>query len=270
MNKIIDWPFHLSGEGTPCQPQAYHFGTRRLAIAEGVTAFPKALAKGLEVKLNTEVQEVALSNGCFTLKLDAGSVSATKLFISCPLPQTIALLKPLAKDSLEVQALLTVFKRVTLLPCLTVIAGYQALPEQSWQILLPGPAHPLHSIINDSSKRPLQSKAVLVIQAAPQFSRQHLHEEPQQWSALILKATANLLGEWVKSPLWMQAHPWEYARVQRGDELSHPVLLRWPTGQILGICGDAFNPRGGVEGAYLSGAELAHRDTHNIVTDAVS
>jgi len=37
------------------------------------------------------------------------------------------------------------------------------------------------------------------------------------------------------------------------------VLLRWPGGAGLGLCGEAFHPAGGAEGAYLSGLELAER-----------
>ncbi len=268
--KLLDWPFHLHGDGTPCQPQAYRLGSRRLAMKDGVTAFPKILAKGLDVKLNTKVQEIALTDRSFTLRFDTGTLSTDKLFISCPLPQTSALLSPLADKSKELHALLKVFERVTLLPCLTVIAGYETLPEQNWQLFLPGPNHPIHSIINDSSKRKQGSKPVLVIQAAPKFSREHLEAEDDKWIDLLLEATAKLFGAWIKNPIWRQGHRWRHARVQRGEELSHPVLLRWPTGQLLGLCGDAFNPKGGVEGAFLSGIELAHRLAHNIATNAVS
>ena len=37
------------------------------------------------------------------------------------------------------------------------------------------------------------------------------------------------------------------------------MLLRWPSGAGLGLCGEVFNPASGVEGAYLSGLELAAR-----------
>ena len=55
---IFDWPHHVRGEGTPCQPQAYRSLGIRLAVAEGVSAFAKHLARqgGLRVELETEVR----------------------------------------------------------------------------------------------------------------------------------------------------------------------------------------------------------------------
>ena len=55
---------------------------------------------------------------------------------------------------------------------------------------------------------------------------------------------------------------------QRGSELSHPALLRFRDGALLGLCGEAFNPAGGVEGAYLSGLELAQRIAWDAATPA--
>ena len=46
------------------------------------------------------------------------------------------------------------------------------------------------------------------------------------------------------------------------------MLLSWPGGQRLGLCGEAFNPAGGVEGAYLSGIKLAERIIDDAATDA--
>src|SRR6266545_1716422 len=37
------WPRDIYGTGRPCQPEAFAPGERRLAFAEGATAFPKDL-----------------------------------------------------------------------------------------------------------------------------------------------------------------------------------------------------------------------------------
>jgi predicted NAD/FAD-dependent oxidoreductase len=128
-------------------------------------------------------------------------------------------------------------------------------------------------LINDSSKRVAGPEGegprqTLVIQGSPAYSRRELESEPSRWADALLEAAAGELGDWVKQPAWRQEHRWRYARTQLGDELSHPVLLAWEGGAQLGLCGEAFNPVGGVEGAYLSGLELAGRISADSATTA--
>ena len=92
---------------------------------------------------------------------------------------------------------------------------------------------------------------MLVIQGNPIFSRQNMEEDPANWSRALLGAAAGVLGSWAATPAWRQEHRWEHARVQRGDTLSNPVLLRWPGGGELALCGEAFNSAGGLEGVLL-------------------
>ena len=47
-----DWPRRLQGSGLPCQPGTLEPSVRRLVFAEGVKAFPKHLALGLELRLD--------------------------------------------------------------------------------------------------------------------------------------------------------------------------------------------------------------------------
>lgn len=256
---LWDWPMRVRGEGTPCQPQAYDSRTWRAAFAPGVTAFAKHLAAGQKIRLDTEVEQLRLGAGCFELAVGAEILRATRLAVTCPVPQAAALIAPLAQDAPELSALLKVLERVHLLPCLTVMAGYKRPSDQGWHLRVPGPASAVHSLINDSSKRPGAQEQVLVIQANPIFSRENLEEDPARWSSSLLAEAGKILGSWAAAPDWHQEHRWRHARVQRGDELSNPVLLSWPGGQQLGLCGEAFNGAGGLEGALLSGVALAHR-----------
>jgi len=259
-----DWPLHLRGPGTPCQPQGFRPGSRRLALAKGVAAFPALLAAGQPVELEVELTGLALGDDHLELRLgDGGIRRARRVVLTCPAPATAALLATLEQGGgREIQALIRVLQGVHVLPCLTMIAGYDEHPaEQGWNLLLPDHDSPIHSLINESSKRPGAPGTVLVIQGRPGFSRQTLQEQQvqQAWGQVLLDAAASQLGSWVSQPTWRHHHVWSEARVQRGDELSHPVLQRWSGGATLGLCGEAFHPAGGVEGAYLSGRELARR-----------
>lgn len=270
---IRDWPYHVQGAGTPCQPQAYHSFSFRLGVEEGVNAFPRQLARGLDVELRTRVSAIARDEDGWRLTCEGADGPterrACTLVLTAPVPQTIELLRPLAADSREVEGVVELLRRIFVLPCLTVLAGYELPPEPpQWHLHLPGPGSILHTVINDSSKRPGADQLVLVHQATPEFSREHLEDPPEQWSAALLEQAARSIGAWAGAPRWQHSHRWAYARLQRGDELARPVLLSWPGGQRLGLCGEAFNPAGGVEGAYLSGIKLAERIIDDAATDA--
>jgi predicted NAD/FAD-dependent oxidoreductase len=270
---IADWPIHRRGPGTPCQPQGFDSQSYRLAIGEGVSAFAKFLARGLQIQLNTTIERIAWEQGCVRLfDQQQREYQAHGVVLSCPAPQALELLRPLADVSKEMSDVLRVLAQVHMVPCLTLLAGYDDGPPLPWQLYLPGPEHPLHSIIEDSSKRPREDgeQKVFVLQAKPRFSRNHLAEPPESWSALLLQDAAELLGSWMGQPLWHQCHRWRYARVQPCAELSRSILLTEQGGPLLGLCGDAFHPAGGVEGAFLSGIELAQRLGKKMVTLAAS
>ncbi len=257
-----DWPMRVRGDGTPCQPQAYDSRTWRAAFARGVTTFAKHLAEPFEVRRETEVQRISLGDRCFELAAGAETFRTRALVLTCPLPQTVALVEPLAQSAPELSALLQVLQRVHTLPSLTVLAGYDRPTADDWHLRVPGPDSVIHTIVNDSSKRPDAPSQVLVIQGNPVFSRQNLEADPARWGDELLGAAASVLGPWAAEPTWHQEHRWRHARVQRGDELSNPVLLSWPDGQTLALCGEAFNGAGGVEGALLSACALARRLEH--------
>jgi renalase len=257
---LPDWPVRLRGPGTPCQPEGFSSRSRRWAIVEGLSAFAKQLATGLEVRLETIVDGLELEGDCLRVHARTGEVlEAATVVITCPVPQTAALLASLGGQGEELEGILALLRRVFTLPCLTLLAGYDRPTATDWQLLLPGPESVIHSLISDSSKRGTDARQTLVIQGSPTFSRENLEAEPERWGAALLEGAAQELGAWARLPRWQQTHRWRFARVQRGYELSHPVLLRWPGGVRLGLCGEAFNPAGGAEGAYLSGLELAER-----------
>jgi len=258
---VLDWPYHLRGSGTPCQPQAYRSRGRRLALAEGVSCFPKQLAAGQAVELETEVRGLRLEGPGFVLQTGRGERRAETVILTTPVEETLALLAGLDGNGwAELRALQQTLRTTFTVPCLTLVAGYPEAPKLDFHLILPGGGSPIHSLIHDSSKRPGTGPgAVLVIQGQPGFSRERMESDEASWSEELLGAAAALLGDWAARPTFRRAHRWRYARLLRGGELAHPALLRWPEGARLGLCGEAFNPAGGVEGAFLSGLELAAR-----------
>jgi predicted NAD/FAD-dependent oxidoreductase len=145
-----------------------------------------------------------------------------------------------------------------MIPCLTVIARYPAeAPRLDWDVFYPETTTLVHSVLHDSAKRAPETTLHLVIQAHPGFSRERLEGRPEEWSRDLLWEAGEFLGAWVEAPEAVERHAWAYARVVRTAELARPTSLRLPNGAVLGLCGDAFSPAGGAEGAWLSGSELA-------------
>jgi renalase len=265
---IPDWPRVREGAGTPCQPVAFDAASHRLAFVEGVSRFAKHLARTLDVRLEAGVTALQLvewpeppAGRCWELALASGErLRASAVALTMPAPAAVALLQRMEPPSAEVAALLPLLQLVRMLPCLTVIARYPAaVTVPRWEACLPGDSAAIQTILHDSSKRPAGARPTLVIQARPGFSLAHLGDPVESWTQALLDEAAALQGDWLAGPESVQSHIWRNARVAAGSELAHPVVATADGGALLGIAGDGLHDAGGVEGAYLSGFELAAR-----------
>jgi len=255
-----EWPRHLRGQGQPCQPDAFEANERRALHPCGLNTFAKHLALGLDVRLQTRVTRIALDQDGFALETEAGeTLRCRDLVVAMALEQILRLLDtlPAGPEVASLQTLLGMFASV---PSLTLMAAYPAgMVAPEWDILYPDHSASLQLIAQDSRKREQPPFLTLVIQARPQWSKERLQLPEALWSAELLEQAAKEVGDWVKRPLWTSPHRWCYARVDRGNELSRPLLTTFQQGARLGLAGDVFSPGGGVQAAWLSGAALAQR-----------
>ena len=97
----------------------------------------------------------------------------------------------------------------------------------------------------------------MVYQAHARWSRERIDAPPERWMSEILEEAGRLAGPWAAHPAWTQAHRWRYARIDRGSELSGPLLAALPGGARVGLAGELFAPGGGIEVAWQSGRRLA-------------
>ncbi|MEZ4384193.1 MAG: FAD-dependent oxidoreductase [Nannocystaceae bacterium] len=258
----LAWPTAVVGAGRPCQPRAFAAGERRFAFAAGLTAFAKRLADGLEIHRGARV--VALAPG-LARAADGRRFAAPTIVLTPPLPQTRALLGDLRRDDLaeaDAGALRSIDGLLRMLgsvPCLTAIAGYpRERTPPAWDLLVPDDAA-IQQIAHDSRKRPDPAAHVLVVQATPRWSRAHLEEDPARWSAALLAAAAPHLPDALGPPRFVDHQRWRYARQEGAEQLREPILLDLDGGRRLGLTGEAFDLRGGAEGAWLAGRALAER-----------
>lgn len=253
------WPRRIRGRGQPCQPGALQDAVSRVAYPEGVRAFPAHLARGLDIRLETDVTGLRVVEGGFEVATADGVLRCRDLVLALALEQTRRLLHALPGLP-EVDGIRELLGLFSSSPCLTLIAGYPlGHPDPGWDILYPEASEVLQLVAFDSAKRPAPVAGVFVAQARPRWSRERMDLPPEAWGEELLRATAELLGPWAASPLWTFRHRWEFARVDATAELAQPVQMTFAQGQRLGLAGDVFAPGGGVQAAWTSGARLAER-----------
>jgi renalase len=255
------WPVVRAGAGTPCQPDAFKPTEYRVAFAEGVSVFPKWMARGLEVRLNTRVTAVAAEQGNVRLTLaDGAELQTAAVVLALPAEDIVGLIAPLRDKSEELLAASRLLEMISTFPSATVLAGYRLeTPEPEWHINYPEHSGAIQLVSHDSSKRIAPRFRVFVYQALPGWSRKHLPLPAKQWTGELLEEAGRVIGAWAASPAWVQTHAWQRARVDRGNELSSPILVELGDGVRLGLAGEVFAPGGGVEAAWMSGRNLGRR-----------
>jgi renalase len=284
-DRVHGWPYRVSGRGTPCSPRAYAEGEARVALRPGVSAFPKALARGLDVRLRHRVDGLAVTTEGFVVHgvrgVDSGdspdadeasdaafALEAPEVVLAMAPQQSARLLATLdPADSAAAPGLRAARRLCEMLhafPCATLILGYDGAlgATLGWDMRYPETGHAIQLVSHDSSKREDPAQTVLVVQARPSWSSRFLQLEPERWSAALLEEARAAVPELSAPPLWQQTHRWSFARVDPGSALALPMRIGGPRGGFLSLAGDAFSPETGVEGAWLAGRRLARELIH--------
>ena len=252
--RVEAWPRRVQGSGTPCQPRAFSREEKRVAFSAGMHAFPRSLARGLEIRLNTLVMSIRPGKDSITVETDHEELQARDVVITFALEQSMPFLKSLGREAHNLDVPLGMFSTV---PCLALAAGYPAgvsLPD--WDVLYPEEEETLLLVANELSKRPATRQPVLVIQASARWSRRNLERPKEEWSVELLAAAARRLGPWAASPSWVHPHRWRYSRLDPSTELATPVAVSLRNCRI-GLAGELFSSGGGLQAAWRSGGRLA-------------
>ncbi len=210
----------------------------------GMSAIPKALAKGLDIRQGVQVTRVQKDGKGWALTFEGGTLHCAQVVMTVPAPQVAGLLG----DGHPLVAHLT---SVRLAPCLTLMA---AVGGPSPFITRQDRDNPLSWIAQNSSKpgRPQASGALWVAQAHEGFSTAHLERSGAEIAALMLPQLCDRLGVTPAAVTYAAAHRWRYARVTQA--LEQPFLRSADGTLYLG--GDwCIGPR--IEAAWDSGTAIA-------------
>lgn len=210
----------------------------------GMSAIPKALGAGLDIRQGAKVARLVQDGDGWVLHLDDGILRAARVVVTVPAPQVAGLL---GMDHPLVAALAS----VRLAPCLTLMA---AITAPAPFITRQDADDPLSWIAQDSAKpgRPQNAATLWVAQAGEAFSHAHLEESPTAIASSMLPLLCDRLGIAPGSVIYAAAHRWRHARVTRA--LGMPFLRSADATLYLG--GDwCIGPR--VEAAWTSGTAIA-------------
>jgi len=211
-----------------------------------MTAIPKHLAQGLDVRLKTRVSCVQTEGAGWIVKTEVGErFSAGAVLLTPPVPQSLQLLA--AGDVPLPQLIRRDLEQINYAPCLAVLvqlSGASLIPEPGGLWFAGEPI----SWMADNHLKGVSpgSGAAITIHAGPQFSQAHWATPEAEVTAALLAAAAPWLGS---VPVQTQLHRWRYSLPLRVYP-ERCVVLREPAPLVF--AGDAFGgPR--VEGAALSG-----------------
>ena len=256
---LAGWPSSIVGSGSPCEPEAFAPNEQRLAFAEGVGAFPRGLAHGLDVRLAKRVIQLTVGAQSMVLRMDDGdTLAGATIVLALAAEQARSLLATVPSPAMGLRAATAILGMTRSHPCLSLIAMYpRSVTTPEWHASYPESSEVMQMASHDSTKRPSGSMLAMVYQGHPRWSRQHLGDK--EWPRLMLDEAGRLFGGWAATPRVTHEHQWTYARQDLSSELSGPMLIDLPGGVRLGLCGDRFAPGGGVEAAWLSGLLLGRR-----------
>jgi predicted NAD/FAD-dependent oxidoreductase len=219
-------------------------GFLRYRGVRGMTDIAKHLAQGLDIRFNTLAFSIVRgTTSKWQVNIDDGSaLPADAIIVTCPLPQTYALLVT-ADIELPESMRRTEYDRTI---CLLVVLN------QSSAVASPGGLQnpdETFSFIADNAIKGISAAVALTLHANPQFSLDHWDDQLEDVHQLLLQRAKPWIGDaTVKTS---QIKKWR---------LATPLTI-WPerywANDMIVLAGDAFGgPK--IEGAALSGLAAAN------------
>ena len=224
-------------------------GYPRYRGVRAMTDIAKHLAQGLDIRYNTLAFSIVRgTTSKWQVNIDDGSaLVADAIIVTCPLPQTYALLVT-ADIELPDSMMRTEYDRTI---CLLAVLN------QSSAVVSPGGLQnpdETFSFVADNAIKGISSAVALTLHANPQFSLEHWDAPPQDVHDLLLKQAKPWIGD--ATVVTSQVKKWR---------LATPLTI-WPerhwANEMIVLAGDAFGgPK--IEGAALSGLSAANYLANN-------
>lgn len=208
----------------------------------GMNALGQALAKDLDVRLGTRVEQVGYSGDGWQLA-GADDLLGTYdwLVMTAPCEQAKALLPKLLGDTLP---------DAPMRGCYSLMLGFEAPLELDFDAALVREAD-ISWISVNSSKPGRAAAPTLLVHATNRWADAHIEDAQADVETHLLAETERVIGREL-APAHRALHRWRYANIDRQSGPTHALL----PAQRLGVCGDWF-VRGRIEAAAVSGVDMA-------------
>lgn len=244
--QVQAWASALMRLGTDGTAERLADRAPRFVGVPSMTALPKALAEGLDLRLGCQILSLQRQADGWHLSTSGETCGPFDLVVStAPAPQT-RLLMPFART--ELQALDAVRMNGCFTLMLALTQGTQP-PAEAAQV-----EHPIISWIGANHSKPDRDAApALVIHANNRWADQHIETPVETVRDAMLSACRTLFPgfDW-DAVLSVDLHRWRHANVD--VPLGQPFLL--DADRRLAACGDwCLGNR--VEAAFLSATALA-------------
>lgn len=218
-----------------------HVGVPRM------TSPARLLAGNLDLTTQATIEEIRRDGSGWVLRSTERGWLATA-FDAVVLAIPAAQAQPLLRD--VAPALRDLAAGVRLRGCWTLMLHFTAPVPLAFDAAFVNDG-PLRWLARNNSKPGRSGAETWVLQASAEWSEAHLEEHGEQIAAALLPAFAALGGP---TPEAWSGHRWRYA----DSDNNLNIGSAWDDGLQLGLCADWLHG-GRVEGAWLSGRDLAQR-----------
>jgi predicted NAD/FAD-dependent oxidoreductase len=231
---------------------------RRYVGRPSMTAVPKALAEGLDIKREHKVTALGCCGDHWCVDVeDHGCLRAERILLTAPVPQSLALLK--AGNFVLPEPLASRLAALTYDPCLALLvtlAGRSRLPADGVR----REQGVVRWAADNQTKGVSPNVAAVTLHLSPDFSVAHYGCTDAEVLELVRAEAEEVIGAPIATAT---LHRWKFSHAR--ETYAEPYVW-WPE-EALGFAGDAF---GGarVEGAAVSGLALAERVKADLASDA--
>lgn len=261
------YTFDASGEVSPGRDPEGHRWTYR----EGLTQIAKRLFARTDAAVHrrTRVETIGRDETADIWTLaDAdghewGPFDA--ILLTPPAPQTAELLADARWESPTRQALAAAAREVPYRPVWSAVLGYGfELDVPYYALINTDDEHEVGWLAREECKagHVPDGESVLVVQAAPDWTRERFDEPPAENVAALANHAAGLVGDdRLRDPAWTDHQGWRYALP---DEGTIPGPLREAEHEGLYCAGDWVAGEARVHAALASGLEVGERMAYTV------
>lgn len=228
---------------------------QRLVAVPGMASLGQHMAQGIEIRCGHAVRRVERYGGqwllavqCDTVPVDASAGPFDSVVLAIPADQALPLLRPVSDFARQAE-------RAHLAPCWALILGFQEGLNLGYDGAWVQGSR-LKWIARDASKPQRRPGEHWIGHASPEWSGEHVDDDPERVKEKLLKAFHEATGSPVQ-PVYADVHRWLYAQAAS----TLPADCHWDADARIGVCGDWFaaglDGSGRVENAFLSATALA-------------